>query len=826
MPKKRQYNSKNLYFSEQITEKMNGFLDYPLTVVEAPMGYGKTTLVRESLKNSDADVLWQKVYDSSISDFWKGFCRQLEEADKERAMSLAALGFPSDSTTRYEAMSLIEDIKLQKATALVIDDYHAVACSQTNQFIDLLVNNEIPYLHLILIARHTGMQSMQELKLKGYLLHIEKNAFEFSQKDIEEYYRICGIVLKKNEVQTLYTMTEGWISALYLIMLNYLENGTLDTVKNISNLIENAVYRHFSDEIKELLLSLCLFESFSLEQAIFVSKNENAERLLSKITVQNAFVKYDSKSKTYQIHTIFMNFLQEELENRNKQNELYQVAAQWFLKTEDYSLAQHYFYLCKDFEHIYLALEIEKHAMVNYAYNKDMLIKIFTECPNQIKERHHFGMLALAFELYTHNETECFQKACEEFLEHLQKDESITDKDRSRLLGEYELVMSFAVYNDLQKMSIHHKKAAVLLQEPSSLLPRGGIWTFGSPSVLYMFHRESGKLEEAQKAMFDALPQYSRVANGNASGGEYCLKAEEYFYRGDFENALITAHQAIHKAEAKGQVSNIICAQFLMMRIALVKGNFEFVLELLHKMHEEIVAAKEYLLLHTIEICEGYLYALLNQRDKIPVWLQQGDYNSDRLLFPNYALMNIVYGRALLINGEYHKLIGSMENFIGIASVFPNLLGEIHTYIYVAAANWRIFRQSEALSTLGKALDLAMPDRLYMPFVENCDYIKPLLEMLYREGECCEDIEQIFKLYESYRQEIERVQMEYFHDDSVRLSERELEIARLAADGLTNKEIGEKLFVTENTVKMALKSIFAKLSINSRTLLKQCLKAP
>ena len=825
MSKASQYNSKSLYFTELITEAMNGLLDYPLTIVEAPMGYGKTTFMRETLKNIDADILWQKVYDDSISGFWKGFCRQLGEVDSGRSLSLAALGFPNDSTTRYEALSLIEEIELQKDTVLVIDDYHAVACPETNHFIEFLVNNEIPYLHLILIARYTGLQGIEELMLKGYLLHIKKEAFEFSNKDIKAYYHLCGIYLKEHEARMLCALTEGWISALYLIMLNYQENGSLDTSKDIGKLIENAVYRHFSEEIKIMLLSLCIFEGFNLEQAVYVSKNENAKSLLAEVISKNAFVKYDSSSKTYQIHNIFMNFLQEEFENRNIQNDLYQRAAQWFLKIGDYNLAQYYFYLCKDFENIYLTLEKEKHAAANYVYKKDMLIKFFRECPHQVKEKRHLAMLVLAFELYTYNEMELFNKAFTEFLENLQRDESITDEDRNRLLGEYELLMSFTVYNDLRKMSLHHLRACELLKEPSSLLPRSGIWTFGSPSVLYMFYRESEKLEDAIESMFYALPHYSRATDGNANGGEYCLKAEGYFYRGDFENALITSHRAIHRAKSKKQVSNVICALFLIMRVTLWKGDFAYVLELLQRMREEIAAAKEYLLLHTAEICEGYIYSLLNQSHRIPKWLEEGDYSSDRLLFPNYAMLNIVYGRVLLIKGEYHKLIGSMDNFIGIASVFPNLLGQIHTYIYVAAANRRIFRQSEALAFLKQALDLALPDKLYIPFVENCDYIKPLLEELLRESCYCEDIERILKLYETYQKAFEMIEKEHFIESRPKLSEREMEIARLAADGVTNKEIGEKLFITANTVKTALKTIYAKLSLNNRTLLKQYLEA-
>jgi len=184
-------------------------------------------------------------------------------------------------------------------------------------------------------------------------------------------------------------------------------------------------------------------------------------------------------------------------------------------------------------------------------------------------------------------------------------------------------------------------------------------------------------------------------------------------------------------------------------------------------------------------------------------------------------MLNIVYGRALLIKGEYLKFLGSSENFIGIASVFSNILGQIYTYIYVAAANKQIFRDQEAISALKQALDIAMPDKVYMPFVENCDYIKLLLEELHRQGSYREDITRILKLYQPYQKAVEQIKKVYFTEDKPTLTEREIEIAQLAAEGLSNKEIGEKLYITQNTVKTQMKRVFEKLDIKSRAMLKQ-----
>jgi len=52
--------------------------------------------------------------------------------------------------------------------------------------------------------------------------------------------------------------------------------------------------------------------------------------------------------------------------------------------------------------------------------------------------------------------------------------------------------------------------------------------------------------------------------------------------------------------------------------------------------------------------------------------------------------------------------------------------------------------------------------------------------------------------------------------DKDELSEREREILQLVADGSTNKEIGTRLFISENTVNYHMKNILAKLHLRSR----------
>lgn len=821
MPKTKRIKTRSLYFTERISKAMNGIFDYPLTIVEAPMGYGKTTAVRECLKGDEAHVLWLKVYDSSPESFWHGFCRLFRDIDDDRSQRLFKLGFPDDGLLAREVLSLIRDINLTDKTVLVIDDYHLIGSSEVNHLIIRLAEDEIDNLSIVITARFTRFENLEEFALKGYLHYVTKEFFEFNTEGIINYYKLCGIRLKDSEADKLYDLTEGWISALYLLMLKFVEEGSF-TFLSTYKLIEKAIYAAYPEEVKNFLLTMCIFDSFTLEQASHMWPKENTGELLTEVSSRNAFVKYDEGTRTYHIHSIFLNFLKDTLESRsdNIKPELYERAATWFSKTGQYQLAMHYFYLNKDFDRLFLAFEQEKATDKNFELNKKLLIKYIVECPGEIKAKHHFAVLYMAFRLYSYNEMDLFRKTCGEFLQSLRADKSINEKLRNHLLGEYEMVMSFTAYNDIFKMAEYHKNARRMLKEPSLFIRFNAIWTFGSPSILYMFYREPGKLEEHIDGLAEDLPRYSQLTNGNAAGAESLIRAEGYFVRGDLENAEILLHQGLLKAQSKEQMANILCARFLEARIDLCRGNFN-ISKALQTMREEITSAGEYLLIHTVEICEGYLSSLLKQSQNIPQWLGTGDFSSNRILFPLRGMLNIVYGRALLIKGEYSKLIGCSEYFRGIASVFPNLLGHIYTDIYLAAANKQLYRQKEALQALEKALAIAMPDRVYMPFVENCDYIAPLLEELSRQGVYREDINKVLEIYRHYNTAIEQTLNENFVKETPKLTEREIEIAQLAAQGLTNKEIGERLYISANTVKMALKNIYSKLSINNRALLKQ-----
>ena len=100
------------------------------------------------------------------------------------------------------------------------------------------------------------------------------------------------------------------------------------------------------------------------------------------------------------------------------------------------------------------------------------------------------------------------------------------------------------MYNDFSRMSQFHRSASEKMTRPAISIRSDGGWTFGSPSVLMMFHRKSGDLDKELEEMNQCMPHYYKITNGHGQGAETIMSAEAHFMRGNF----VDAHIALEKA--------------------------------------------------------------------------------------------------------------------------------------------------------------------------------------------------------------------------------------------------------------------------------------
>jgi LuxR family maltose regulon positive regulatory protein len=257
VPKAKEYNIRSLYFPSRIKTALDGIFDHPLTIIEAPMGYGKTTAVKEYLRNVEADTLWHEV-PADDDGFWEGFCALFSELDNGRSQSLIHLGFPDNAKAAREAIKLIRDIRLPGSTVLVIDDCQNINIPGANGFFEQFAESGIERLHVALITRTTRFARLHELALKGVLHHIARQTFELAPKEIIAYFKLCGVALSEGDAARIHSNTEGWISALYLIMLEYHKKGQYTPTDSIDNLIEKAVFAPLPAHMRDFLVQMSI----------------------------------------------------------------------------------------------------------------------------------------------------------------------------------------------------------------------------------------------------------------------------------------------------------------------------------------------------------------------------------------------------------------------------------------------------------------------------------------------------------------------------------------------------------------------------------------
>jgi len=400
-------------------------------------------------------------------------------------------------------------------------------------------------------------------------------------------------------------------------------------------------------------------------------------------------------------------------------------------------------------------------------------------------------------------------------LKSLEQDASLTIQEKDDLLGDAEVAESFLCYNDISAMSDYHRRACTLLSRATLSIDQKGAWTFAAPSILMMYHRREGYANRENADMKEGMPYFYQLSNGHGNGAEHSFAADLFWERGQITDADISRHMALSAARRKNQYSIMLCCEFLSMRMAMLQGDYESIKRQSQNLREWLQKERQYTLSNTLDMCLGFIYALLGSPENAPKWLVEGRLSEALVMFPATPMLNTFYNQLLLSQGEWTALVARREDCEKLYDVYNNVLCKIWLHIQLAAALKQIGKQEEARKELKTALDMALPDGIIMPFAEGESYIFDLLKELQDSGVYAEEISHILNLAGKFRAARQKIRMEHFGEQQdYGLSARELEIAMMAAHRKTNMEIAEELHIAEGTVRNQLSRIFDKLGIS------------
>lgn len=814
MPRVKQIRQETQFFPKKLIEKLKYIKQYPLTFVEAPSGFGKTSSLRYFFENeveSEALVYWHTFSDKLPKNSWKYFCSLINEIDTRSAEELISTGLP-DNETLPIIKEIFRNIICKQETYIVLDDFMAWNLPVSGQFLMALSEHGSKKLHIVVATQILSREEHSEIIENSRFYFLQPSALIFSKDDIDAYYRLAGLTLNNIQLDELSNITEGWIMALYLQMLSFIENGKFHK-GSMDNLINKALWNKLDENEKMILLSLSIFKRFSIVQATAFSKLSSAQTELL-LKDKRVFVNFDKEEKMYYFHNLFHNFLNEQFEHLpiEKQREIYLIGGDIANKTGDRLNTLRFYYLSTYWEN-FLSLPLTSYEIADISdeISKPMIIDILKNTPFEVKCKYPMSIVPLAFTLFFLNENAMLISMKDEIYQIIEKSD-ISQNKKDILLGETELLLSFLEFNRIDSMSVRHRKAIELLKGPTGLINIKSSWTFGSPSIFFLYHREVGGLEKELSQMDECMPIYYKLANGHGTGAEDIMRAETHFMRGEIEEAEIICHRALINADNKEQNSIYQCGLFLLARIAIIQGDENKLKNFIVSFEERSCYNTEDLCRYTLAISKAYLNLLLGKTEDIAPWIAEGDINDRRMVIMIQPFVYIIYGRYLLDKKEYLKLIGICQHMLGISSIFPNILSQIYAKIYMTLALYATGKQQEAIDYLKSAIEMATPDRVYIPFAENYKSLVKLLSNVMVSDK--ESLTNIILLSEKLTNSIDKLTKSSESGSS--LTKKEKEIIVRIKKGLKNTEIGAEMFISVNTVKTHIKQIYKKLGISSK----------
>ncbi|MCL2767094.1 MAG: helix-turn-helix transcriptional regulator, partial [Peptococcaceae bacterium] len=392
------------------------------------------------------------------------------------------------------------------------------------------------------------------------------------------------------------------------------------------------------------------------------------------------------------------------------------------------------------------------------------------------------------------------------------------------LRAEWQLLSIYLHFPLLDKMLPITKKAAILFDGANSqvILPEAP-WAFFECFQLIPFHVLVGAADREANMLEEFITLYSRLTNGHGSGADALFRAELAFMRGDRTNAEIFAYKAIFLAESKQQQIIQIGATKLLASIALIKSDADGWQNAISAMERAATGSTQNtsMLRTLLDVICGTLLAELRDFSRIADWLKRADTIPRQLPVAIYNTAVAVHMLYLMGQGDFPRLVGfGLTIPLNTHTVFINC---IH-YFLMAVGYASLENRTLAAENLKHSAEKSLPDGMIHCLAGFSPLLQGLPEELMENNypHLCSHFKEYKEQYVTGWITLHSTIVA--HDLPSGLTGREQEIALLAADGLRNNEIAKKLFVSENTVRAHLRSIYHKLDIDRRAKLVKKLK--
>ncbi|MEJ2285725.1 MAG: hypothetical protein P8X85_19285, partial [Desulfobacterales bacterium] len=341
-----------------LIERLNNGLDRKLTLLSAPAGFGKTTLVSHWVENlrriSELDsqpskVAWLSL-DQDDNDpvrfltYFATTLNQIEGIETELGQSaLSMLQSPQSPPTETVLTSLINEIATNPEKIIfVLDDYHLIDVEPIHQALVFLLENLPSQLHLVIATRQDPHLSLGRLRARNQVTEIRAADLRFSESEAADFLnQVMGLTLSSVDIAELETRTEGWIAGLQLAALSMRGNeDRTGFIKSFTGghrlvldfLIEEVLGQQ-PESIYNFLLQTAILDRMTGSLCDELTGQENGQETLEMLDRANLFiVPLDNERCWYRYHHLFADLLRQRLHQTSPEQipEMLIRASKWF----------------------------------------------------------------------------------------------------------------------------------------------------------------------------------------------------------------------------------------------------------------------------------------------------------------------------------------------------------------------------------------------------------------------------------------------------------------------------------------------------------------
>ncbi len=328
---------------------MDQVFKVPLTLVCAPAGYGKTTLLVNWAETCPSPVAWLSLEDNENDPerFFSYLILALQQIHPELGKSAQiTLGIAGKETLENSLRLLINDLTgLNESAVLVLDDYHLIHSRPVHQLLGFLVEHLPPSFHLVIASRTEPPFAMSRLRGRSAVVELRASDLSFQAEEVEAFLnRVMNLGLSPEACRQIEKRTEGWAAALQLAALSLQSgensittgSGADSGVHYIFEYLADEVLSHLPEPVQHFMMRTAILDQVSgpLCDALVepFSPCTTGAECLDYLEHANLFTQaLDGEHRWYRYHALFADFLRERLKQDQPEmiSELHSKAARW-----------------------------------------------------------------------------------------------------------------------------------------------------------------------------------------------------------------------------------------------------------------------------------------------------------------------------------------------------------------------------------------------------------------------------------------------------------------------------------------------------------------